>query len=241
MLTVKAVAPQVVFEDDDLLVVDKPAPLLCHSGSRPDHPTLADWLREHGIDTPRMINRLDRETSGLVVVAKNERAAKLLGKQVLRRQIEKQYIAICWGRLEQEYGMIDSPIGITKHAVVYTRRVIDADRGKPSVTEFSVERRLRGFTVVRLRPRTGRAHQLRVHLTSLGHPIVGDKIYGPDETFYLRFIEQGVTDELLEKLLLPRHALHATKVTLRHPRTQQACVFEAPLPGDMETFIAEHA
>ncbi|HUK83683.1 MAG TPA: RluA family pseudouridine synthase [Verrucomicrobiae bacterium] len=241
MFTVKAGGPRAIFEDDDLLVVDKPAPLVCHSASRPDHPTLANWLREQGLDTPRMINRLDRETSGLVVVAKNERAAKLLGKQVLRRQIEKQYIAICWGRLEQEHGVIDSPIGITKSGVVYTKRVIDADAGKPSVTEFAVEQRLCDFTVVRLRPRTGRAHQLRVHLASVGHPIVGDKIYGLDETLYLLFIEQGMTDELLERLLLPRHALHAAQVTLRHPQAQQECFFEAPLPDDMETFIAGHA
>jgi 23S rRNA pseudouridine1911/1915/1917 synthase len=241
MLSVKAVSPRMIFEDDDLLIVDKPSPLLCHSASQPDHHTLADWLREQGIDTPRMINRLDRETSGLIVVAKNERAAKLLGKQVLRRQIEKQYLAICWGRLEQERGIIDSPVGVTKSGIVYTKRVIDGDAGKPSLTEFAVERRLRDFTIVRLQPRTGRAHQLRVHLASLGHPIVGDKIYGPDETLYLRFIDQGMTDELLEILLLPRHALHAASVTLCHPRTQQVVTFEAPLPEDMEAFIGEHA
>ena len=241
MLVAQAVQPKAVLEDDDLLIVDKPGPLVCHSASRPDHPTLASWLREQGIDTPRMINRLDRETSGLVVVAKNERAARILGKQVLRREIQKEYIAICWGKFKQEAGIVDSPIGITKNSVVYTKRVIDADDGKPSVTEFSVEHRLSDFTVVRLQPRTGRAHQLRVHLASLGHPIVGDKIYGPDETLYLQFIEHGVTDELLDRLLLPRHALHAAKVTLRHPRTQQACTFEASLPEDMETFIAEHA
>jgi 23S rRNA pseudouridine1911/1915/1917 synthase len=241
MLMANSVRPQGIFEDEDLLVVDKPAPLLCHSASRPDHPTLAGWLREQGIDTPRMITRLDRETSGLVIVAKNGRAAKLLGEQMVRRQIEKQYIAICWGRLEQNLGIIDSPIGITKNSVVYTKRVIHAEAGKPSVTEFEVEQRLRDFTVVRLRPRTGRAHQLRVHLASLGYPIVGDKIYGPDETLYLRFIEQGMTDKLLEKLLLPRQALHAANVKLRHPRTQHVCAFEAPLPEDMETFTAEHA
>jgi 23S rRNA pseudouridine1911/1915/1917 synthase len=233
VLTVKTVEPTIVFEDDDLLVVDKPGHLACHSS---DRPTLADWLREHGVATPRMINRLDRETSGLILVAKNERAGKIFGKQVLRREIEKEYIAICWGEFERDTGVVDSPIGVTKDSVVYTKRVIDP-AGKPSATEFSVEQRLPGFTIVRLKPRTGRAHQLRVHMTALGHPIVGDKIYGPDERLYLEFIANGVTDAMLGQLLMPRHALHAGRVALRHPLAS----FEAALPDDMRVFIEEHA
>jgi 23S rRNA pseudouridine1911/1915/1917 synthase len=220
-----------IFEDEDLLVVDKPGNMACHSS---DRPTLAGWLRERGVETPRMINRLDRETSGLVVVAKNERTAKILGKQVLRREIEKEYVAICWGEIKQDAGIVDSPIGVTKNSVVYTKRVIDP-AGKPSVTEYIVERRLPGFSVVRLKPRTGRSHQLRVHMASLGHPIVGDKVYGPDERLYLEFIEKGVTGEMLGKLLMPRHALHAAKVALRGRE------FEAPLPEDLRAFIEEHA
>ena len=240
MLMVKTADVHVVYEDDDLLVVDKPGGMICHSAQRPDQPALVHWIREHGVPTPRLVNRLDRETSGLVVIAKNERAAKLLGKQVLRREIEKEYVGICWGEFKQDDGVVDLPIGITKDSVVNTKRVIDPT-GKPSVTEFAVEKRLHGFTVVRLRPRTGRAHQLRLHMASLGHPIVGDKIYGPDERLYLRFIEEGVTPDMLEKLLLPRHALHAARVAFRHPRSQQPCEFVAPLPDDMQTFIAERS
>ena len=236
MLTATTTEPAVVFEDDDLLVVDKPGSLVCHSASRPEHPTLVGWLRDHGITTPRLINRLDRETSGLVIVAKNERFGTLLGKQVLRREIEKEYIAICWGEIPEDTGMIDQPIAVTGDGLVYTKRVVDP-AGKPSVTEFVVERKLAGFTVVRLRPRTGRAHQLRVHMAWLGYPIVGDKVYGPDERWYLEFIEKGVTEEMLSQLLLPRQALHAARVTLRHPPVS----FAAPLPEDMRTFIEEHA
>ena len=240
MLTVKAVRPQVVFEDEDILVVDKPGGMVCHSAQRPEYGSVSEWLREHGLQTPRMINRLDRETSGLIVVAKNERAAKNLGKAVLRREIEKLYVAICWGKIEQPRGMIDQPIAVGKGSPVYTKRVVDLATGKPSVTEFEVENRLHCFTVVRLKPRTGRAHQLRVHLAWLGHPIVGDKVYGPDETLYLQFIQGGMTNEMLDKLLLPRHALHAESVSFRHPGTQQACTFRAPLPEDMQRFIDQH-
>jgi 23S rRNA pseudouridine1911/1915/1917 synthase len=233
--------PQVVFEDEDILVVDKPGGMVCHSAQRPEYGSLVEWLREHGVTTPRMINRLDRETSGLIVVAKKERAAKILGKAVLRREIEKQYLAICWSEFAEDHGVIDQPIAVSTTSVVYTKRMVDGTTGKPSTTEFTVEQRLRGFTVVRLTPRTGRAHQLRVHLAWLGHPIVGDKIYGSDETLYLQFIEKGVTNEMLDKLLLPRHALHAERVSFRHPTAQQTCTFEAPLPEDMETFIKERA
>ena len=230
----------VLLEDEHLLVVDKPGNLVCHSASRPEHTSLAEQLRAHGIAIPRLINRLDRETSGIVIVAKTECAGRHLGKQVLRREIAKEYVAICAGELRQESGTIDQPIGIRTDGPVFTKRVIDP-AGKANVTEFAVEQRLPGFTVVRLRPKTGRAHQLRVHMAWLGHPIVGDKIYGPDERLYLEFIETGVTDEMLKRLLLPRHALHATAVTFQHPHTQLPVRVESPVPADMARFLAEHS
>jgi RluA family pseudouridine synthase len=232
--------PQVVFQDDDILVVDKPGGMICHSAQRPEQSSLVEWLRGDGLETPRMINRLDRETSGLVLVAKNERAAKILGKTVLRREIEKQYLAICHGRFDQKQGVIDQPIAVSQTAAVYTKRVVDVAAGKPSVTEFEVKGELQGFTVVALKLRTGRAHQLRVHMAWLGHPIVGDKIYGNDETLYLQFIQHGVTAEMLETLLMPRHALHAERVAFRHPSTGKRCEFQAPVPEDMRAFLEEH-
>ena len=230
---------RILLEDDDVLVVDKPGGLVCHSASRPEHTSLAELLREHGLATPRLINRLDRETSGIVIVAKNERAGKNLGKQVLRREIQKEYQAICWGELQPAAGTIDQPIAVTGGGPVYTKRIVDP-AGKPSVTAYAVVQQLTGFTVVGLQPQTGRAHQLRVHLAWLGHPIVGDKIYGPDERLYLEFIEHGVTGAMLEKLLLPRHALHAGAVTFRHPHTQLPITCRAEMPADMTQFIEEH-
>ena len=235
-----ALALRIVCEDDDVLVVDKPGGLVCHSAARPEHTSLVVQLRAHGLGTPRLINRLDRETSGLVIVAKNERAGKLLGKQVLRREIQKEYQAICWGEFSQSAGTINQPLAVTSGGPVYTKRVVDPT-GKPSVTDFSTGKKLVGFTVVQLRPQTGRAHQLRAHLAWLGHPIVGDKIYGPDERLYLEFIEQGVTPAMLAKLLLPRHALHAGAVTFRHPGTNQPWTVTAPLPADLEQFIEAHS
>ncbi len=240
MHTIADILPQVIFEDEALLVVDKPGGMVCHSAQRPEHTSLAEWLREYGVSTPRMINRLDRETSGLVVVAKDERSAKTLGKAVLRREIEKEYVAICHSEIAGESGVIDQPIGVSQTSVVYTKRIVDGAAGQPSLTRFAVEKRSPHFTVVRLKPRTGRAHQLRVHMAWLGHSIVGDKVYGPDETLYLQFIEKGVTSEMLEKLLLPRHALHAERVAFLHPGTQQPCAFQAPLPADMKLFIQEN-
>jgi 23S rRNA pseudouridine1911/1915/1917 synthase len=239
-----------------LLVVDKPGNMVCHSAQRPGQSSLADWVRGHLEGEPpgepsalsgspskkipvRFVNRLDRETSGLVLVTKNERAAKILGKQVLRREIGKEYMAICWGVFAKDSGTIDQAIGMTKDSPVYTKRVVDA-AGQASVTEFEVAKRLDGFTVVRLRPQTGRTHQLRVHMNWLGHPIVGDKVYGPDERLYLEFIEKGVTDEMLKRLLMARHALHAARMSCRHPSTQEMVSFEAALPADMEQFMEAH-
>jgi len=231
--------PRVIFEDADLLVVDKPGNLVCYGASRPGQRSLADWTREHGIATPRFLNRLDRETSGAMLVTKNERAAKILGKQMLRHEIEKEYVAICFGALESERGVIEQPIAVATGAPVYTKRVVDA-AGKPCVTEFEVEQRLKDFTVVRLKPRTGRAHQLRVHMAWFGHPIVGDKVYGADERWYLEFIKNGVTEEMLRCLLMARQALHAAVLSARHPTTQEQLRWESPLPDDMRQFIMEH-
>ena len=300
-MTVKTSGPQVVFADDDLLVVDKPGGMVCHSAQRPEFMSLADWARAQGVATPRMINRLDRETSGLVIIAKNERAAKILGKQVLRRELAKEYRAIVWGAVANERGVIDQPIALSRDAQVYTRREVQA-AGQPSVTEYEVVERLGsendsthspvaspsasthstgsgtasgsasratsrdsalqtppveggapqrqsraqrspagpGFTVLRLVLRTGRTHQLRVHLSWLGHPIVGDKVYGPDERWYLEFIEKGVTAAMLRALLLPRHALHAAAVAFTHPTSGQRQTVRAEWPDDLAEFLEAH-
>lgn len=189
-----------------------------------------------------IVNRLDRETSGLVLVAKTATSARDFGLLMQRHSLRKEYLAIVWGWPEWEHKLVDAALDRqSKHqpSVIWLKQMIHA-AGAPAQTELFVERRFRKstssgdrFSVIRAIPRTGRTHQIRVHLASVGHPIVGDKIYGPDEQLYLRFIETGWTHELERKLLLPRHALHSVKLSIEHERE-----WTSPLPPDLAEFCS---
>jgi 23S rRNA pseudouridine1911/1915/1917 synthase len=212
-----------------------------------------------------IINRLDRETSGLVLVAKTSAVARKFGLLMERRQLRKEYLAIVSDWPEWEVNVVDAPLdrqGKHEKSEIWLKRRIHP-AGAAAQTEFRVERRfvrsngrarplataepVQGedgpgalfenapdtgkFSLIRAIPRTGRTHQIRVHLASIGHPIVGDKIYGPDEQLYLRFIEAGWTHELQRRLLLPRHALHSAKLTI-----DGETEWESPLPADLARF-----
>lgn len=207
----------VIHEDENLLVVHKPADLVCHPTKGDEYSSLISRARIYlkTESEPRLVNRLDRETSGLVVIAKNPDAARELGKIWESRAVTKEYLAIVHGHVMAEQGIIDAPLGKDESSVVAIKDCVRAD-GTPSQTEYFVEKRFvrggKNFSHLRVVPRSGRKHQIRIHLAHIGHPIVGDKIYGGNPDLYLALVEGRLTDEQRKQLLLPNHALHAGRL-----------------------------
>jgi len=239
---------QVIDETDDWIVVDKPAPLIVHPANRRPEPTLLGGVEQllayemRNGACPAIVNRLDRDTSGLVLVAKTTAAAGELGMIFQRREAKKEYLAIVIGWPERDEWECSEPIlraGEIGPSSIWVRQIVNP-AGRDCQSRFRVERRFDlsegKFSLVRCFPATGRMHQLRVHLAHGGHPILGDKLYSGDGSEYIEWMAQGATPELLDKLLLRRHALHAAKLGL--PWRGRWIEWEAPLASDLENFAA---
>jgi 23S rRNA pseudouridine1911/1915/1917 synthase len=240
---------RILGETPDLIAIDKPPFLLVHP-TKPGGPaTLWDRLREllafeiAGGGQVSLINRLDRETSGIVLIAKTAAAARDATMAMARGEVAKEYLAVAVGWPERDSWRADEPIvrkAEVMESAVRLKRMIHPE-GSPSLTEFRVLRRVQHpdygpLSLIHCVPKTGRTHQIRVHLAHAGHPVVGDKVYGPSEECYLAFIETGWTPALAEQLWIPRHALHSCSLEITHGGKRHR--WESPLPPDLEALVS---
>jgi 23S rRNA pseudouridine1911/1915/1917 synthase len=225
------IALTILYEDDDVLVVDKPAGMVVHPGAGRTAGTLAAAVLAHaphvagvgGRRRPGIVHRLDKDTSGVLVVAKTPRAYESLTAQLAARTVTRRYLAVVHGRVGLAEGVVDAPIGRDpRHR--QRMAVRPAGQGRPAVTRYRVLERFAGFTSLELRLGTGRTHQIRVHMAFLGHPVVGDVTYGG---------ARGKPPIPLDGI-----ALHAAGLAFLHPRTHQRMEFVAPLPPRMERLLA---
>lgn len=228
---------EVLFDDGAVLAVDKPAGLPMHPTATYHKHTLSYLLRERygqaGEIVPRIAHRLDRETSGIVLCGRTPDDERGLKMAFEAHRVEKSYLAIVHGEMSDECGEIAVPMRPVDEGLHVMMEV--RPDGHSAHTQYRVLERRAGYSLVELSPRTGRQHQLRVHLRHLGHPIVGDKLYGPDgEAAFIEHIEQGLTQALLERLLHSRQALHAASIRFAHPRTGQATHLRAPFAADLQ-------
>lgn len=226
----------IVFEDDHLLVVDKPAGLVVHPACGHLDGTLVNALLHHcagrlsgigGVARPGIVHRIDKDTSGLLVVAKTDRAHEGLAKQFAAHSIDRRYLAVVSGRPIPAVGRIEGAIGRSAHNR-QKMAIVGEGRGKHAVTHYALRTKLEGAAVVECRLETGRTHQVRVHMASIGHPLLGDP-------FYAR--PSGPHRALLQRLDFRRQALHAEHLGFRHPVTAEALSFDSPVPCDIVDLI----
>jgi len=229
---------EVLYETDNFIVVNKPAPLLVHPSVPGNPPTLLDGVKgllaydiANGAKLS-IINRLDRETSGVVIVAKNKPTARQFGIAMQEHKITKEYLAVVHGTPEEKKFTVEAPIlraGEVEESKIWVKQIIHPN-GKSSITRFELIEKLKNFSLLKAIPETGRMHQIRVHSLHVNLPIVGDKIYGLNENLYLEFIKTGWTKELESELIMPRQALHCHRMSL-----EGVGEWEAPMPNSFKT------
>ena len=231
----------VLHEDASVLAINKPAGLPVHRTATYHRNTLGYLLRErYGDDdfVPRIAHRLDRETSGVLLCARSAAAERAIKMGFQSRRWRKTYLAIVHGVPELRSGLVSRPMAPVSEGLHVMMEL--CPDGPVAETHYEIVQTRGAYSLVRLSPRTGRQHQLRLHMSAIGHPIVGDKLYGRDaEAPFMEHIETGMTPKLLAHLELPRHALHAHEVTFDHPDTLLEMTVTAPMPADMESFWAQ--
>ena len=246
LLTPENIPLDIVYEDDSLLIVNKSAGMVVHPGHGNYSGTLINALIYHfdnlpnnSSDRPGLVHRIDKDTSGLLVVAKTEDAMKHLAKQFFDKTSEREYVAIVWGSLNEDQGIIEGNIG--RHPKNRLQNTVfegdESEKGKPAVTHYKVIERLGYVTLVSCRLETGRTHQIRVHMKYIGHTLFNDERYGGEKilkgttfTKYKQFVDNCFK-------ILPRQALHARTLGFVHPLTKEKMYFESPIPEDMRQCV----
>lgn len=230
----------IIHEDSSLYLINKPPGMVVHPA--PGHPkdTLVNYLLYHGQlanlgdpNRPGIVHRLDKDTSGILVVAKNNAAHERLASQFAAHTLSKRYLALVWGDLKEDRGTIDQPLG--RHPVDRKKRaIVLSGSGKRAVTHYKVLKRYGRLTLVQCDIETGRTHQIRVHLTSIGHPILGDMMYGKFRNYAKKFPIE-LNNQLKQ---FQRQALHAHVLGFTHPETEEWVRFEAPIPNDLKQILS---
>ncbi len=227
----------ILASDEHFLAIDKPAGLPMHTTAKFWKNTLVAILRERFPDERLQIcHRIDRETSGVLLVARTRAAASFLKRAFAERAVKKTYLALVHGVPVPSSGKIDAPMRLVESRS-HLMMGVEPD-GLPAVTRYAVKRAFAHHALVEAAPQTGRQHQIRVHLAHIGHPIVGDKLYGAGEQAFMDYCDAGMTPELLDLFDgLPRHALHAARLVFPHPESKEMIVVESPLPDDLGDYM----
>jgi 23S rRNA pseudouridine1911/1915/1917 synthase len=231
----------ILYQDSDLVVLNKQAGIVVHPAPGHSRGTLVNALLYHCPDLegiggeirPGIVHRLDKDTSGTMVVAKNASALEALAKQFKERSVRKKYLALVYGELAKDTGTIDLPIG--RHPVHRKQMSTITRKGRHAVTSWNVLKRFQGISLLELTLQTGRTHQIRVHCATIDHPIVGDPIYRPRKLF--KNLDNKPAAIINHLKAIPRQMLHARQLGFHHPRTAEWLTFESPIPEDMEAVI----